>query len=145
MSGTIVVGVDGSAQSERALTWAVDEATVHGDDLLLVHAWAYPGILTISYGGPTVPVFTRDDIEKLSHDLLERAADQARRRAPGLVVTTRLEQGHPGAALVEAARGARMLVVGSRGLGGFKGLLLGSVSTSCVHHATCPIVIIPPG
>jgi nucleotide-binding universal stress UspA family protein len=144
MHATIVVGVDGSPPSERALAWAVDEAAAHGDDLLLVHAWAYPSIMAISYGGPTVPVFAQEDMEKVSNELVEQAADAARARAPALVVTTRLVQGHAAAALVEAARGARMLVVGSRGLGGFKGMLLGSISTSCVHHATCPIVIVPP-
>jgi nucleotide-binding universal stress UspA family protein len=144
MGTTIVVGVDGSRPSERALTWAVDEARAHGDDLLLVHAWAYPAVLAMSYGGPELPVPCHDEIEQLFEELLEKAADQARGRAPGLVVRTRLVPGHAGAALVEAARGARMLVVGSRGLGGCRGMLLGSVSTSCVHHAACPVVIVPP-
>jgi nucleotide-binding universal stress UspA family protein len=122
----------------------LDEARAHGDALVLVHAWEYPAIMTISYGGPTLPVFGRDDVERLSRALLERAADEARAQAPTLAVSARLVEGHAGDALVEASRDVRLLVVGSRGLGGFKGLLMGSVSTSCAHHARCPVVIVPP-
>src|SRR5579864_4992969 len=145
MNGVIVVGVDGSKESKRAVAWALEEGGTHKDAVLLVHAWQYPAILTMSYAGPTVPVFVRDDVEKLSHDLLERAADEARARAPGVNVSTRLVEGHAGDALADASAGARLLVVGSRGLGGFKGLLMGSVSTACAHHARCPVVIVPPG
>jgi nucleotide-binding universal stress UspA family protein len=145
MSGRIVVGVDGSPQSKGAVTWALEEACVHGDEVVLVHAWEYPAILAISYGGATAPVFTRSEVEDLSHQLLEKAADEARARAPGLTISTCLVPGHPGHVLIDAAKGARLLVVGSRGLGGFKGLLMGSVSTSCAHHACCPVVIVPPG
>ena len=144
MSGKIVVGVDGSPQAKRAVSWALEEAGAHGDEVLLVHAWEFPAILTISYHGPTLPVFSREEVEKLSQQLLDKAADEARRQAPTLTVSTRLVEGHPGKVLVEAAQGARLLVVGSRGMGGFKGMVMGSVSTSCVHHARCPIVIVPP-
>ena len=140
-----MVGVDGSKESKRAVAWALDEAGAHRDAVVLVHAWQYPAILTMSYAGPTVPVFVRDDVEKLSHELLERVADEARARAPGVQVSTRLVEGHAGDALADASAGARLLVVGSRGLGGFKGLLMGSVSTACAHHARCPVVIVPPG
>jgi nucleotide-binding universal stress UspA family protein len=144
VSGVIVVGVDGSRESKRAVAWAVEEAAAHGDALLLVHAWEYPAILTMTYGGEELPVYGRDDVEKLSGELLERAAAEAREQAPVLAVSTRLVEGHAGAALVEASRYARLLVVGSRGLGGFRGMLVGSVSSSCAHHARCPVVIVPP-
>jgi nucleotide-binding universal stress UspA family protein len=144
MTGVIVVGVDGSKHSQRAVEWALDEAGAHGDAVMLVHAWEYPAVLTISYNGPVVPVFTRDDVERLSRDLLEKAADEARKAAPELHISTQLAEGHAARALVEAAQHARLLVVGSRGLGGFKGMVMGSVSTACAHHGHCPVVIVPP-
>ena len=73
-----------------------------------------------------------------------KARDHARAREPSVDVETRLVEGHPGAVLVDVSRDARLLVVGSRGRGGFKDLLMGSVSTSCVHHAQCPVVVVPP-
>ena len=143
MSGVIVVGVDGSAASKTAVAWAIDEAAAHGDRVELVHAWEYPAVLTMSYAGPVLPVFGRDEVEKLSGDLLAVAAAEAAKRAPSVIITTRLVEGHAGNVLAEASRGARLLVVGTRGLGGFKGMLMGSVSTSCAHHARCPLVIVP--
>jgi len=145
MNGVIVVGVDGSPQSKRAVDWALAEAEARGDAVTLVHAWEFPAVLTMTYGGDTLPVFTRDDVQRLSGLLLERTADQAREEAPGVEVSTRLIEGHAAAALVEAARHARLLVVGSRGRGGFERMLMGSVSTACAHHAVCPIVIVPGG
>jgi nucleotide-binding universal stress UspA family protein len=144
MSGVIVVGVDGSPQSWKAVNWALEEAGAHGDDVMLVHAWQFPSILTISYAGPTLPVFTRDDVQRLSHQLLEKTADEARQQSPAVRIRTQLVEGHPATALVEAADGARLLVIGSRGMGGFRGMLMGSVSTACAHHARCPTVIVPP-
>jgi nucleotide-binding universal stress UspA family protein len=144
MSGVIAVGVDGSPQSWSAVSWALEEAVAHGDEVLLVHAWEFPAILTISYGGPTLPVFGRGDVQRLSAQLLEKTADEARREAPALRIRTQLVEGHPASALSEAASGARLLVIGSRGLGGFRGMLMGSVSAACAHHARCPTVIVPP-
>lgn len=144
MSGVIVVGVDGSSHSKRAVEWALEEATACGDAVMLVHAWEYPAILAVSYSGPVLPVFMRDDVERLSSELLEGIADEARKEAPELHISTQLVEGHPARSLVEAAHDARLLVVGSRGMGGFKGMVLGSVSTACAHHGHCPVVIVPP-
>jgi nucleotide-binding universal stress UspA family protein len=141
--GRIVVGVDGSPQSERAVDWALEESRTHGDDIVLVHAWQFPAVAVTGYSGAALPVFGVDDIKKLAEELLEKVADGVRKRAPDVHVDTRLVEGHPGAALVKASHGARLLVVGTRGLGGFRGLLMGSVSTSCAHHARCPLVIVP--
>ena len=144
MGGVIVVGVDGSPQSTRAVDWALREAAAQGDEVTLVHAWEFPAILTMTYGGDTIPVFTRDDVERLSDRLLAKAAAAARERAPGVTVSTQLMQGHPADVLVKASEKARLLVVGSRGLGGFRGMVMGSVSASCAHHVRCPLVIVPP-
>ncbi len=143
--GVVVVGIDGSNHAERALDWALVEARVHGDKLLLVHAWQFPAVAMTSFAGDPLPVFGHDDLQKLAVEVLTRAAANARRQEPGVDVDTRLIEGHPGAALVEASKGARLLVVGSRGLGGFTGMLMGSVSSSCAHHAHCPVVVVPPG
>lgn len=139
----IVVGVDGSVEAEAAVRWALDEARLRGDKVVLVHAWEFPGVALTTYAGESLPVFGRDDLETLAADLLARVREAVEGWGSGVEVETRLVEGHPGAALADASRDARMLVVGSRGLGGFKGLLLGSVSTSCAHHARCPVVIVP--
>jgi len=73
-----------------------------------------------------------------------RRRDEARKAAPELHISTHLVEGNPARALVEAAQHARLLVVGSRGLGGFKGMVMGSVSMACAHHGHCPVVIVPP-
>jgi len=140
----IVVGVDGSSDAERAVGWALNEARLCGDTVLLVHAWQYPAIAVTTYAGEPLPVFGHDEIEKVASELLAKARDHASTREPSVDVQTRLVEGHPGAALVDASGDARLLVVGSRGRGGFKGMLMGSVSTSCVHHARCPVVVVPP-
>ncbi len=141
--GVIVVGVDGSAGADRAVSWALGEARPHGDRVVLVHAWQYPAVGLSRYAGDRIPVFGRDDLEKLADELLTRVGDVARAQAGDVRVETRLVEGHPTAALLAAAAHARLLVVGCRGLGGFAGMLMGSVSSACAHHARCPVVIIP--
>lgn len=141
--GTIVVGVDGSTQAERAVDWALEESRARGDDVLLVHAWQFPGVALTGYAGATLPVFAPEDLKKLAEELLAQITRGVRTRAPDVPVDSRLVQGHPAAALIEAAHDARLLVLGTRGLGGFKGMLMGSVSTACAHHARCPVVIVP--
>lgn len=144
MDTVIVVGVDGSAEAERATQWAIAEARLRGDKVVLVHAWQFPGVAMTTYAAESLPVFGRADLEQLAADVLARSATAAAAFDPEAEIETRLVEGHPGSALADASRAARMLVVGSRGLGGFKGMLLGSVSTSCAHHAQCPVVIVPP-
>lgn len=143
-NGIIVVGADGSANSERAIEWAVNEASAHGGTVLLVHAWQYPGMAMTSFAGEPLPVFGREDLQKIAVDILNRAARHARASAPNANIDTRLVEGHPVTALVDASKGADLLVVGSRGVGGFKGMLMGSVSSSCVHHSACPVLVVPP-
>jgi nucleotide-binding universal stress UspA family protein len=142
--GQIVVGVDASDASERALEWALQEAAVHGDRLLLLHAWQFPAVGVANYAGDTLPVFGRGDLEQLAVDVLDGAMHIATTLAPDVKVEVELAKGHPAAALINASHGARLLVVGSRGHGGFAGMLMGSVSSACARHAHCPVVIVPP-
>jgi nucleotide-binding universal stress UspA family protein len=135
----IVVGVDGSEGSENALRWAARQAALTGATLEVVTGWDYPAF----YGwAPAIP----DDID-FGH-FAERAQDEALDDVFGADRPARLETRvvakHPALALVEASEGADLLVVGSRGYGGFADALLGSVSTYCVHHAHCPVTVIRP-
>ena len=139
--GFIVVGIDGSAESKRALHWALDEARRREARLVAVHSWTYqftsgPGYL------PGADPEVRASIQKEAEQVIDDAlADVG---TVGVEVERRAPEGSPSATLVEAAEGADLLVVGSRGRGGFSGLLLGSVSQQCAHHAPCPVVIVPP-
>jgi nucleotide-binding universal stress UspA family protein len=130
----VVVGVDGSEPSRIALRRAAVEAIAHGAALEVVHAWTFldqPG-----------PVFDPDYGEGKARERIEAFVDDVLGddRPPDTVVT--LINDHPSPALLRAAEGAFMVVVGARGLGGFKQLLLGSVSNHVVHHATSPVLIV---
>jgi nucleotide-binding universal stress UspA family protein len=141
--GRIVVGVDGSETSRRALRWALDEAKLRGDDLTAVNAWHYP------YAGATelaamVQAVPPETAQAEARGILEAAAREvAQPGDPEADLVTVC--GGPASVLVEQAKGADLLVVGSRGLGGFAGLLLGSVSHQVTHHAPCPVVVVPAG
>ena len=138
---TVVVGVDGSEGSRRALRWAAAEAVVRGDALALVHVWEPPQAYA-PLGLGAYPV-DPEPIREAASELLEGLVAQARELAPGLEIRGELLEGAPAEALLEAARTADLLVVGSRGLGGFRSLLLGAVSQQVTHHAPCPVVIVP--
>jgi nucleotide-binding universal stress UspA family protein len=135
--GLILVGVDGSAHARRALDWALAEARLRGWRCLLVHAHEFGVAGASPYVHIPVEELTRD-----AQAVLDRELTHARQA--GCPVAGRVVLGGAARALVEASAEADMLVVGSRGRGGLVGALLGSVSTSCVHHATCPVVVIPP-
>ena len=139
----VVVGVDGSDGSRKALRWAAAEAAARGDDLELVHVWEAPqAYAPLGLGAyPLDP----EPIQEVARGLLEGLVADARELAPGVEVQGELVEGPPAQALLDHARTADLLVVGSRGLGGFKSLLLGSVSQQVVHHAPCPVVIVPEG
>ena len=133
----IVVGVDGSDHSRRALAWALEEARRRGTGCLLVHAFEFGVVAASPYAGRAF-----EQIRIAAQGLLDE--DVAFARECGVVVEGRLVSGSPAQALIEASRDASMLVVGSHGRGGLAGMVLGSVSTDCVHHAHCPVVVIPP-
>ncbi|HET7486898.1 MAG TPA: universal stress protein [Acidimicrobiales bacterium] len=140
--GRIVVGVDGSAPSKAALHWALDEARRRGASVEAVYVWQYPSVALERFGATSVPVMRAEDLEKAAQQVVDEVVSglSEEDRATGL--TTRLERGHPADALLAAAKDAELLVVGSRGLGGFKGMLLGSVSNHVAHHASVPVVVI---
>ncbi|MEU3570720.1 universal stress protein [Kitasatospora sp. NPDC036755] len=139
--GRIVVGVDGSEPSERALRWAVRQAELTGGAVLAVIAWEYP-----TYHGARgwFPPAATDEaaLEGRARQEAERAVREAVGDDPPVEVRTEARYGSPAGSLVEASRGADLLVVGSRGLGGFAGMLLGSVAQHCTRHATVPVVVV---
>jgi len=137
-----VVGIDGSAESRRALAWALEAAREAGATLDVVHVWSWS---VATYPGFGVPV-TSETITEIGHAAEETAqavVDEVVGPDPDVEVRLAVVEGAPAACLIEAADGADLLVVGSRGRGGFTGLLLGSVSQQCAHHARCPLVIVP--
>ena len=142
MSGRIVVGVDDSPGAAAALRWALEEARLRGATLDVVHAWhqfipvALPGAVTREPG--------RDDLEAAARELVTKVVDDVVGPSdPTVTVRVELGQGSPADVLITGAADADLLVIGSRGRGGFAGLLLGSVSQQCAHHAPCPVVIVP--
>ncbi|MGC4808826.1 universal stress protein [Micromonospora sp. DT233] len=141
MNRPVVVGVDGSPSSLVAAEHAAQEAAWRSRPLLLVHGYLHP----LGYGVPInpydlgVPAPTDE-----SRRMLDRVAAELRQRWPGVDVETRQVAGGPAASLVEESRRAELVVVGSRGLGGFAGLLLGSVSAQVAGHGRCPVLVVRP-
>ncbi|HXV35152.1 MAG TPA: universal stress protein [Gaiellaceae bacterium] len=145
----IVVGTDGSPSAQHAVSWALGEARLRKAALHIVHAWMVP--LVDALPEPwllAVPIgHTEQELEDRlaagAREFLEATVAEAKAAGPELDVIGELAEMRPAAALLAAARDADLLVVGSRGHGGFAGLLLGSVSSQCVHHAPCPVVVVP--
>ena len=136
---TIVVGVDGSDGSRRALAWALEEARARHATLRAVIAWHIPSSVSIAPGFPdTLPL----DFEKEAAARLASIVDDLGPAGEGMRIEQRVVEGAAAPVLLGEAEDAQLLVVGSRGLGGFRGLLLGSVGQHCAHHATCPVVIV---
>ncbi|HUN35014.1 MAG TPA: universal stress protein [Trebonia sp.] len=142
MSG-IIVGVDGSGHSHRALEWAAREAALRQTALtvLTVHQ-----PLSVWAAGPVVYPVSDGSTAESARELAEREANEALKGIGDHLpaeVTVRAVDGLPAEELLRAADGAELLVVGSRGAGGFARLLMGSVSSQVTHHANCPVVVIP--
>ncbi len=135
--GTIVVGVDGSDPSFRALRWAVEEARLRGATVKIVHSWEFPPAVKGSDGLPHA------DLLASAETVCEQAIAAVEDIASGIEVTTEIAPELPAEALVRESATAELVVVGSRGRGGFGGLLLGSVATQVAQHAKCPAVIVP--
>ena len=138
--GRIVVGVDASRTSLKALRWAIDEARLRGSDLELVHAFPRPELVGMTM---VVTLPSDEELREASEQVLADAL-AAVGGAEGLTVTQRVGAGGPASVLVEAAKDAELLVLGARGLGGFRGLLLGSVTQQVIAHAACPVVVLTP-
>ncbi len=137
----IVVGVDGSPSSSAALRWAVSEAELTGDTVLAVIAWHYP-IAAGGYGWAPVAMDDGIDLESIAEKTLAHAIDEVSGLGSAVTIERRVVEGYAPSVLLDAAAGADLLVVGSRGHGTFAEALLGSVSQHCAHHARCPVVIV---
>ncbi|MCH7232863.1 universal stress protein [Glycomyces sp. L485] len=138
--GRIVVGVDGSPSSIRALEWALDQAELTGASVQAVYAWELP-----STWGAKVPVYPGSEIAEeteVAEAKLAQAIGEATTGRKQVEVSQRVARGHPAEVLIEAAKAADLMVMGNRGHGGFTGALLGSVTQHCVHHAVCPVVVV---
>ncbi len=136
---SVVVGVDGSRGSSAALRWAADEARLRGARLKVVRAWHIP---SVSYGAYVVLPNDFEDWGKEAAAALEEQVATVLGEVPQVPVVREVREGPAAKAILDAAEGADLVVVGSRGRGGFSGLLLGSVSSQVAHHAHCPVVIV---
>jgi nucleotide-binding universal stress UspA family protein len=133
--GMIVVGIDYSTEAKAALRFALEEAHFRRAKLRAVHAIdsfsSYPSL--------AVDVSV---VHRAAEELIENVTSEVNGDGDDVEIERRIVEGAPGAVLIAESRGADLLVVGSRGHGGFAGLLLGSVSQQCAHHAACPVVIV---
>ena len=137
---TIVVGVDGSPGSRKALTWAAAEAADHDAELVVINVWEHtllPPAGSVSVSEHYVP----DPSQATSEELLRVIKDELG-ESPPVVVQPRVKQGRAAKVLIEESEGADLLVVGKRGHGGFAGLVLGSVSQHVAAYAKCPVAVV---
>lgn len=137
----IVVGVDGSRSSKAALAWAVRQAELTDATVEAVIAWQYP----IAFAGaPYAPIGSvlETDFAATAGQVLGETISEVVDASGPVKVSATAREGNPAQTLLDVAKGADLLVVGSRGHGGFTEALLGSVSQHCVHHAPCPVVIV---
>jgi nucleotide-binding universal stress UspA family protein len=139
---TVVVGVDGSPGAIEALRFALSEARLRGARVRMVAVWHVP---VAAYAGGYGPGDSElwSNLEQGARDGVRRALDEVGDLVADADLDTVVREGSPPEVLLEEAQDADLLVLGTRGLGGFRGLLLGSVSQQCAHHASCPLVIVP--
>ncbi len=137
---TIVVGVDGSPGARTALRFALNEARLRGAEVHAVGVWHFPVAAYAGGYGPGDPDLGAE-LETVARGNVEQALGDV--DTADVHVETSIREGIPARVLLDEAQDAELLVVGSRGLGGFRGLLLGSVSAQCAHHTPCPLVIVP--
>jgi len=141
--GLIVVGVDGSAGGKAALRFALEEARLRQASLRVVHAWQFGYIGATGLQGALPAVGGElDELRQAAAAGLDAIIAEAVADGGGVEIERRIDRGPAALVLVEESRRADLLVVGSRGHGGFASLLLGSVSQQCAHHAHCPVVIV---
>jgi len=139
----IVVGIDGSEESRRALAWAAAEARLRDAPLRVVHTWLFPYTAVGPGLDPVLDTQMIEDVRRAAENVVESELAGLGEELAGVDVERVVVEGAAAPVLIEAAEGADLLVVGSRGRGGFAGLLLGSVGQQCAHHAPCPLVIVP--
>ena len=132
----IVVGVDGSPSSQRAVRWAAQQAKLTGATLRAVSSWRWPNYITIVPPGVDLASDTRRTLDEVLEVALAGSED--------LSVTRHVIEGPPGPALLTQAEDASLLVVGAQGRAAFPGMLLGSVAEYCVRQGSCPVVVVRP-
>ena len=135
----VVVGVDGSEESLRAVEWAALEAKRHSSPLRIVSA---PSLVPRIHAYTASPAAIANALRGIAARALEAAIARSEEVAQGLPITTALLSGPPALALAESGGGASMLVVGARGAGGFAAMMLGSVSRYAATRAPCPVVVV---
>ncbi len=136
----VVVGVDGSSSALEAVRWAADDCTRHHAPLRLVHGYLLP-----AHGYPEVVLTgneVRHAIEAQARVWLNEAAEVARAAAVGIEVTTHVATWGAATLLIEESREARLMVLGSQGLGGVTGMLVGSIALALASHGQCPLVVV---
>jgi nucleotide-binding universal stress UspA family protein len=133
----IVVGVDGSESSRAALRWAIRQAKLTGVSVDAVIAWRYPSMYGWEPGDDSMV-----DLEGEARKVLVDALNEVSGLEPEVTVRPVAAEGHAADVLLRAARGAELLVVGSRGHGGFASAMVGSVGLNCVLHAHCPVLVV---
>ncbi|MET0234300.1 MAG: universal stress protein [Kibdelosporangium sp.] len=138
MSKPVVVGVDGSDSAEQAVRWAAREAAHRGAPLRLVHSC----LVIEAYTPVTLPVSVSEALADQGRDWLRHAARLAQEAAPGVDVSAHLDHGSAAACLIAESESAELVVLGSRGLGGFTGLVVGSVALALSTHGYCPVVVV---
>jgi nucleotide-binding universal stress UspA family protein len=136
----VVVGVDGSEGSRRALRWALDEASLRGATLEVIHAYEPANLAALE--GATSSVRAEEIVSGANEAAQALVDDMVQGIDRVETVGRAIQSDSPAKTLVEHSKDADMLVVSSRGLGSFKSLILGSVSQQCAHYAECPVVII---
>ena len=131
----IVVGIDGSGQSRAALRWALRQARLTGAVVDMVAVWRYPVAYSLAVVGGDLGL--EDEARTMLAEVLSQVGDDA----AGVEVRELVGEGPPAQVLLESAKGADLLVVGSRGRGSFASAVLGSVSLACVLHSPCPVLV----
>ncbi|WP_037891651.1 universal stress protein, partial [Streptomyces viridochromogenes] len=142
-AGPVLLAVDGSPAAHGAVEFAFAQASLHGTDLVALHAWSTH--TERAYDGPGDPPFVTYDEDRLRDEeqrVLAEALGGLGERYPDVTVHRRLVRGRIRHTLIEASADAGLVVVGARGRGGFTGLLLGSVSQALLHHAHCPVAVV---
>lgn len=139
---TIVVGIDGSDNSQHALLWAIDRAKRTGGRIRAVHSWhvPYAALGPGPLGAPSIP---GDTLGEYADGLLSAALATVEDERGEVAIEQVVLEGPAARSLIQEGENADLLVVGSRGSGGFTGLLIGSATDQVVKHAPCPVVVVP--
>ena len=137
----IVVGVDGSEASLKAVIWATHEAKLRDSEIEIIHSWSMPFVVDPMAMMPMM--FPIEEMVADANKIVAAAAAKVISIDSKIRVVSRIERGSASEHLITASKSADLVVVGSRGHGGFAGLLLGSVAQQVANHASCPAVIVP--